>query len=95
MGAPTPSSRERDYAGVIEEYSSRFLVRPGITGLAQVMGFRGATPDIESMAAVATIRNPQSARIVIPHPWVEVSDFPAYPFRHRNTDSRTRPGSDP
>ena len=38
------------YSAVIPEYRSRFLVRPGIAGLAQVSGYRGATPTIESMA---------------------------------------------
>lgn len=50
---PRPHAQAHDdyYSTVIPEYVERFRVRPGITGLAQVMGHRGATPDIASMAA--------------------------------------------
>jgi len=48
---PHALAHDRYYADAIAVYEQRFLVRPGITGLAQVMGHRGATPDIESMAA--------------------------------------------
>jgi len=48
---PHALAHDRYYAQAIPLYEQRFLVRPGITGLAQVSGHRGATPDIETMAA--------------------------------------------
>lgn len=47
---PHALAHDRYYGAAIAGYESRFLVRPGITGLAQVQGHRGATPDVESMA---------------------------------------------
>ena len=37
------------YARVIKAYSARHLVKPGITGWAQVNGARGATPTSQAM----------------------------------------------
>ena len=34
---------------VIDSYAGRQAMKPGITGWAQVQGFRGETPTIESM----------------------------------------------
>lgn len=50
---PRPHAVAHDeyYATQIPRYRDRFLVRPGIAGLAQVSGLRGATPTIECMAA--------------------------------------------
>jgi putative colanic acid biosynthesis UDP-glucose lipid carrier transferase len=37
------------FSFIISSYHFRNLVRPGITGLAQVNGYHGATPDYESI----------------------------------------------
>jgi putative colanic acid biosynthesis UDP-glucose lipid carrier transferase len=49
---PRPHALAHDahYSALIPNYSARLLVRPGIAGLAQVSGYRGATPTVESMA---------------------------------------------
>lgn len=39
------------FSFVIPEYKFRNLMRPGITGLAQVKGHHGATPDYRSISA--------------------------------------------
>ena len=48
---PRPHARAHDalYASLIENYEIRQHVKPGITGWAQVNGFRGETLDIEKM----------------------------------------------
>ncbi|MDE6859098.1 MAG: undecaprenyl-phosphate glucose phosphotransferase [Duncaniella sp.] len=38
-----------DYRRLIDKYMVRHLIRPGITGLAQVRGFRGETNEVELM----------------------------------------------
>ena len=38
------------YAGLIDNFMDRHAVRPGITGLAQVSGWRGETKETEAMA---------------------------------------------
>lgn len=50
---PRPHAMAHDqyYAGVIADYAFRHKVKPGITGWAQVKGFRGETADDETMAA--------------------------------------------
>jgi lipopolysaccharide/colanic/teichoic acid biosynthesis glycosyltransferase len=50
---PRPHALAHDhyYGGLIVEYDGRFRTKPGLTGLAQVSGLRGQTPDVASMAA--------------------------------------------
>jgi putative colanic acid biosynthesis UDP-glucose lipid carrier transferase len=47
---PHALAHDRYWSAVIPEYNGRWLTKPGITGLAQVAGWRGETPNIESMA---------------------------------------------
>jgi lipopolysaccharide/colanic/teichoic acid biosynthesis glycosyltransferase len=48
---PRPHALEHDknFEALIESYSLRYLVRPGLTGLAQVRGLRGPTCEIADM----------------------------------------------
>ena len=50
---PRPHACVHDvyYRQMIDEYNSRFLVRPGIAGLAQVAGYRGPTESVAEMAS--------------------------------------------
>ncbi len=47
---PHAVAHDKCYSALIEEYPLRFLVRPGLSGHAQVSGYRGSTPRVESMA---------------------------------------------
>jgi putative colanic acid biosynthesis UDP-glucose lipid carrier transferase len=47
---PHALAHDRYWSQVIADYNNRFLAKPGITGLAQVEGWRGETPTVESMA---------------------------------------------
>jgi lipopolysaccharide/colanic/teichoic acid biosynthesis glycosyltransferase len=38
------------YSSLISRYASRHRVKPGITGWAQIHGFRGETDTVEKMA---------------------------------------------
>ncbi len=38
------------YAPLIDKYMQRHLIKPGLTGYAQISGFRGETRDLEAMA---------------------------------------------
>lgn len=46
---PHALAHDRLYATVIRDYQQRQQVKPGITGWAQVNGFRGETPTVEAM----------------------------------------------
>ncbi|MFM0552066.1 undecaprenyl-phosphate glucose phosphotransferase [Paraburkholderia sediminicola] len=50
---PRPHAIEHDdeYRGVVDGYIHRYRIKPGITGWAQVNGFRGETDRIEKMQA--------------------------------------------
>jgi hypothetical protein len=37
------------FSSLVKEYNLRHLVRPGITGMAQIKGYRGATENLESI----------------------------------------------
>ncbi|MBI2259891.1 MAG: undecaprenyl-phosphate glucose phosphotransferase [Flavobacteriia bacterium] len=46
---PHPLKLTNDYSKIINKYMVRHYVKPGITGLAQIKGFRGETSDPKSM----------------------------------------------
>lgn len=52
---PRPHAISMDdyYREIIPDYSIRHLVRPGVTGLAQVRGFRGPTVKLDAIASRA------------------------------------------
>ena len=52
---PHAIAHDRLYATLIENYQLRQLVKPGITGWAQVNGFRGETPAVEDMRNRVTL----------------------------------------
>jgi len=47
---PHAAAHDRTFAQTLPHYAGRYLVRPGITGLAQVRGQRGAIHDPEQLA---------------------------------------------
>jgi Undecaprenyl-phosphate glucose phosphotransferase len=47
---PHALAHDDEYSEVIANYAFRHHVKPGITGWAQVHGFRGGTPQLEEMA---------------------------------------------
>lgn len=47
---PHAVAHDRRYGVLVSDYSRRFAVKPGITGLAQVRGLRGEVHDLSCMA---------------------------------------------
>ncbi len=49
---PRPHAQAHDdyYGALIPSYKQRFQARPGLTGLAQIRGLRGATGDVDEMS---------------------------------------------
>ena len=49
---PRPHAQAHDdyYGALIPSYNQRFLARPGLTGLAQIKGLRGATGEVDEMS---------------------------------------------
>ncbi len=52
---PHAISHDRLYSALIDNYQLRQLVKPGITGWAQVNGLRGETPAVEDMRDRVTL----------------------------------------
>lgn len=46
---PHPINLDEKYKQIIDEYTIRQFMKPGITGWAQINGFRGETRDVEQM----------------------------------------------
>ena len=46
---PHAVAHDLEYGNLIPEYNQRFLVKPGITGLAQINGWRGQTNTLDKM----------------------------------------------
>ncbi len=46
---PHPVALNKKFTRLIDDYNKRTLVRPGLTGLAQINGYRGPTNTVEQM----------------------------------------------
>ncbi len=46
---PHALAHDREFQSVLPDYGRRFAVKPGVTGLAQVRGFRGETREISQI----------------------------------------------
>jgi putative colanic acid biosysnthesis UDP-glucose lipid carrier transferase len=80
---PHPPALDRTFAAAVPSYMNRYKVKPGITGLAQVLGFRGPTTtlyDMESRisADIEYIRNHSIFLDLL----IILKTVPAVLFRH-------------
>lgn len=68
---PRPHAIAMDdyYGAIIPDFSLRHLVRPGLTGFAQVSGYRGPTDDMEA------IRGRLSRDVAYIHNWSLMTDI--------------------
>jgi putative colanic acid biosynthesis UDP-glucose lipid carrier transferase len=68
---PRPHATAMDdyYSAIIPDFSLRHLVRPGLTGFAQVSGYRGPTNDMEA------IRGRLSRDVAYIHNWSLLTDI--------------------
>ena len=74
---PHPISMDAQYEAVLEHYAGRQKVKPGITGLAQINGLRGPTPDDETMRR----RLEQDLHYIENwSPWLDIRILAATPF---------------
>jgi putative colanic acid biosysnthesis UDP-glucose lipid carrier transferase len=51
---PHPPALDRTFASALPRYMNRYTVKPGMTGLAQVLGFRGPTTTLDHMESRIT-----------------------------------------
>ena len=54
---PHAIAQDMHYSALVDGYAARFRTRPGVTGLAQVAGFRGPTATTERMAQRVALDN--------------------------------------
>jgi undecaprenyl-phosphate glucose phosphotransferase len=81
---PHPLSLDREYAPRIRRYGQRYAVKPGMTGLAQIRGYRGPTERLSDMAArVASDLEYVRRRSLAFDLWILVKTVPAV-FGGRN-----------
>ena len=62
---PHPDALNEEFRTQIEGYMLRHKVKPGITGLAQVNGWRGETDTPEKMQKTHRVRSPLHPRVVV------------------------------
>ena len=80
---PHPMALDREFTALIPGYMSRYGVKPGITGLAQVTGQRGPTPDVETMRKrVAADVDYARRKSLALDMWILASTVPAVLWGH-------------
>jgi putative colanic acid biosynthesis UDP-glucose lipid carrier transferase len=81
---PHAIAHDRLYSTLIDNYQLRQLVKPGITGWAQVNGLRGETPAIEDMAGRVTLDIWYARRVSLALDLKILLRTPFEVFRQRN-----------